>query len=151
MLVFIGSLALVVITAFIQMTNWLLIGAIVKPNLLLVVLVILATLNPGWIKRAILVLMAALIVKAGPGFVLPDLIFAAAALISIILLDVLPWQRTINTLIAASAGTLVVNLFHFTLLPIVYELTLNLFLAFILLNLIQPSHVSPIKLQRHRF
>lgn len=154
MLVFIGSLVLVAISAFIQMTNWMLISAAIKPNLLFVVLVVLMTLNPNWIKRLILILVAVLIIKEIPGILgitLSHLIFVSAALIATILLDILPWQRTINTLVAVVAGTLIINLQYFTLLPVTFELALNLLLAFILLNLLQPINVRQIKLQRHRF
>lgn len=151
MLVFIGSLILVLIAAFIQMTDWMLVGAIIKPNLLFVVLIVLATANPSWPKRLVLILTAAFAVKISPGLVLPNLIFTATALASILLLDILPWQRTINVLVVVAAGTLAMNFQNFTLLPVVSELALNLFLAFVLVNIIQATNVPQIKLQRHRF
>ena len=151
MLVFIGSFILTVIAASVQTTNWILVGNIIKPNLILVVLLILAFINPSWIRRAILVLTAALILKFTPGLALLDLTFIAAIVVSILLVDFLPWQQSINLFPALTIGTIIMNLNHLTFLPLVYELILNLLLAFILFILLKLIHVPQVKLQRNRF
>lgn len=151
MLVFIGSFILTIITAFIQTTNWIVLGDIIKPNLILVMLIVLGIINPSWIRRAILILTAALILKFTPSAALFDLIFVGASFISVVMMDVLPWQRLISLLAAVAAGTIIINLDHLILLPLVYELMLNLLLAFILFALPRLAHVSQIQLQRNKF
>lgn len=150
MLAFIGSLVLVVAAAFIQMTDWLVIGNTVKPDLLLAFVVVLLTVNPNWVKRLVMIAVAALVVKENPGLTSSNLIFPGTLVLSALLLDFLPWQRTITALLAVAAGTLIMNIQYFSLLPFIYELAINLIFTFTLLNLL-PTHVPQIKLQRHRF
>ncbi len=151
MLVFIGSFILTIIAAFFQATNWILFDATIKPNLIFVVLMILGIINSSWVKRAILILVAALILKFTPGFSLLDLTFIGATVASIILMDFLPWQQPINLLLAVTIGTIIINLDRLTFLPLTYELILNLLLAFVLFSLLKLVHVPQIKLQRNRF
>jgi len=151
MLVFIGSFILTVIAASVQATNWILLGDIIKPNLIFVILMILGVMNPGWIRRAVLVLAAALILKFAPGFSFLDLTFIGAVAASMVLMDFLPWRQPINLLLAVIVGTIIINLNNLTFLPLIYELILNLLLAFVLFALLKLVHVSQIKLQRNRF
>jgi len=151
MLVFIGSFILTIIAALSQITNWILIDAIIKPNLIFVVLMILGIMNPSWIRRAILILAAALILKFTPGFSLLDLTFIGAVVASMILMDFLPWRQPINLLLAVTTGTIIINLDNLTFSPLAYELILNLLLAFVLFALLKLVHVPQIKLQKNRF
>ena len=151
MLIFIVSFIITAVLGFVQTTNWLLLGAIVKPNLILTVLIVLASINPSWTKRIILVLTAGVIVKFTPGFAALDLIFIGAALFSIFLLDFLPWQGPVNMLTATVAGTVVMNLERLAVLPIASEIVLNLLFAFILYTLIKLVDVPQAELQRNRF
>lgn len=151
MSVFIGSFIAVVIAALIQATNWMLLGNTIKPNLVLIVLIALSYLNPNWMKRLIFIFIAAIVIKQAPGFTFPDLVFFSTILLAIALADFLPWQQTINSLLAVTAGTLILNLQNITFLPFVYELILNLSLALILLALLKLVYVPQIKLQRNRF
>lgn len=152
--VFIGSFILTIIAAFIQTTNWILIGAIIKPNLILITLIILALANPNWPKRIILILTAALILKFAPGFTLLDLTFTSAAIFSIILLDILPWQQPVNLFLATLLGTITINLSNLSqslFLPLIYEFVFNLFLVFALFALLKLIYVPQTKLQKNRF
>lgn len=151
MLVFIASFLAAALIAFVQTTNWLLLGAIIKPNLILATLIVLALINPSWIRRAVLVAAAALILKFTPGFAIADLIFVSAALLSILLLDFLPWQGSVNLFTAVVAGTVIMNLQHLALLPLAYEIILNLLIAFILYTLLKLIDVPQVNLQRGRF
>lgn len=151
MLAFTVSFILTIITASVQVTNWILLDAIIKPNLILVVLIILAVVNQKWIRRAILILTAALILKLTPGFSFSDLVFIGTAVASMALMDFLPWKRPINLLLAVTIGTIITDLGHLTFLPLIYELVLNLLLAFTLFALLKLVHVPQIKLQRNRF
>src|SRR3989304_5327937 len=108
MLVFIGSFILTVIAASVQATNWILLGDIIKPNLIFVILMILGVMNPGWIRRAVLVLAAALILKFAPGFSFLDLTFIGAVAASMVLMDFLPWRQPINLLLAVIVGTIII-------------------------------------------
>ncbi len=151
MLVFTGSFVLTIIAAFVQTTNWILLDATIKPNLIFVVLMILGIMNPNWIRRVILILVAALILKFTPGFSLLDLTFIGTLVASMALMDFLPWRQPINLFLAVTIGTIIINLGHFTFLPLIYELILNLLLAFVLFALLRLFHVPQIKLQRNRF
>lgn len=150
MLIFIVSFTLTIITAFIQTANWTFFSATLKPDLILVVLIILALVNPNWIKRAILILTAALILKVSPGITFPDLIFVTAAVASIILMDFLPWRQPANLIPAVSLGTLIINFDRLTLSPLIYELIFNLSLALVLFVLLKLANVPQIELQRNR-
>lgn len=151
MLLFIASFLLTIVAALIQTTNWMLFDSILKPNLILVVLIILALVNPSWSRRAILILAAALILKFTPGINFSDLAFLGAVFSSIVLMDILPWQQPISSLLAILFGTIIINLDELTLLPLILEVVLNLFFALILLALPRFVHVPQIKLQRNRF
>lgn len=151
MLVFTASLILTAVVAFIQTTNWILLGNIIKPNFILVTLVTLTLINPSWIRRTALIAAAALILKFTPGLAFLDLIFVGAALLATLLADFLPWRQPVSLLVATLAGTVMINADHLSLLPLIYELILNLLLGFILFNLLKLVYVSEIKLQKSRF
>ena len=151
MLIFIASFAATAVLALVQTTNWLILGAFIKPNLILATLIVLALVNPGWMKRAILIATAALILKFTPALAVADLIFVGAATTSILLLDFLPWQGSVNLLAAIVVGTAVMNLQQLVLLPLIYEIILNLLIAFILYTLLKLIDVPQVKLQRGRF
>lgn len=151
MLVFIVSFILAIIAASVQATNWILLDATIKPNLIFVVLVILGIINPNWIKRAILILVATLILKFTPGFSLFDLTFIGTAAAAMILMDFLPWRQPINLFLAVTVGTVIIDLDHLTFLPLIYELILNLLLAFVFFALSKLTNVPQIKLQKNRF
>lgn len=151
MLIFIVSFILTAAVALLQTTNWILFDAIIKPNLILITLIVLAPINPIWTRRALFIFTAALIVKFMPGFALFDLIFIAAAALSIILMDILPWRGPVNLSAAVVTGTVAINLPRLAFLPITYELILNLLFAFILFTLLKLVYVSQIELQRNRF
>src|SRR3989344_5909980 len=151
MLVFTVSLILTAVVAFIQTTNWILLGNIIKPNFILVTLVTLTLINPSWIRRTALIAAAALILKFTPGLAFLDLIFVGAALLATLLADFLPWRQPVSLLVAILAGTVMINADHLSLLPLIYELILNLLLGFILFNLLKLVYVSEIKLQKSRF
>ncbi len=151
MLIFIVSFLVTAAAAIIQSTNWLLLTALLKPNLILVILLILATINQNWIARLLLVLTAALILKFSPGLAYLDFIFMGSVLSAIALMDLLPWRQTITLLLATGFGTIIINLSHLTFLPLIYELALNEFLAFALFTLLKLIYVPQVKLQRNRF
>lgn len=151
MLVFTASFILIVIAAFIQTTNWLLFEDTIKPNLALITLIVLALINERWIGRTILILTAALILKFTPGPALPDFIFIGAVVLSIILTNSLPWRQPINLLAATFIGTIIIDLNNLNLLALIYELIVNLLLAFALFTLLKLVYVPKIKSQSNRF
>jgi len=150
MLAFIASFILTAAVALIQATNWFLVGSTVKPDLLLALLVALMMAHPNWPKRLILIVLAAFIIKENPGIALSNLVFPAALVAAALIVDILPWEQTVNAMLAAAAGTLVISLQSFTFLPFIYELAFNLGLTFIIINLITSPNVPQIKLQRNR-
>ncbi len=151
MLLFIASFVLTTIAAFIQTTNWILIGNLTKPNLILVTLLILALVNHGWLPRAFLILSAALILKFTPSLAVFDFIFIGAALSSILFMDLLRWRQPLNLFAAILVGTIIISLEDLIFLPLVYELILNLLLGLILFSLLKLVYGSKIKLQGSKF
>lgn len=151
MLVFTVSVILTIAVALLQTTNWLLFGPVLKPNLILITLIILSLINESWTKRFVLILTASLILKFTPGFSLFDFVFLGAALLAIILTNSLPWQEPVNLLLATLAGTVIINLASLHFPAVIYEIILNLFLALILFTLLKLVYVPKIQLQGSRF
>ena len=101
MLQFIVSSFLVLIASLFQTTSLFLIGG-VKPNLALVFIVAISNFEKSWIRRVILVLLAALILTFAPFATWIDIIFISAILFAVALLDYLPWQRIVNGVVVVS-------------------------------------------------
>ncbi|MBI3088687.1 MAG: hypothetical protein HYY99_00260 [Candidatus Colwellbacteria bacterium] len=151
MLVFIASFLLTIIVSLIQATNWLVVDSIIKPDLALAALIVLALINERWPERAFLILTAGLILQFSPDFAISNFIFMGIAALSIILADYLPWQQPISILLAVFIGTVLLNLANLDFLPLAYEITFNLFLTFIFFILLKPIYVQKIELQSSRF
>ncbi len=128
MLQFIVSSFLVLIASLFQTTSLFLIGG-VKPNLALVFIVAISNFEKSWIRRVILVLLAALILTFAPFATWIDIIFISATLFAVALLDYLPWQRIVNGIVVVSAATIILNLPGLNFGIIALELIMNIILV----------------------
>ncbi len=133
-MIFIASLIVTIGASLLQGTNLMMFG-IVKPNLPLALLPVLATLDRSWIRRSILILTSALILKFSPGLEWLDIIFIGSLYIAIFLIDYLPWRQILNLVIGVMIASVMLNLISFNLLPLIYELAFNIVLASIFLGI----------------
>ena len=128
---FIASLGLVALAALLQLTNYAFIAG-VKPNFTFVAILIFALIYTDWLKRAILIFIAALVLKFNQGIELENILFILSSLMGILIIDKLPSSRFINSILAVLAATLFMNIFHFEVWPLFKEMAYNIliFLSF---------------------
>ena len=130
MLRFIVSVSLVTIASFLQTTNAILVWH-VKPNLVFVLLAILAHINKKWLARSVIILISALILKFSPSITWTDVIFISTAFLVVALVDYLPWRKIINSVAATFVGAVVIGLSYFDLRVLALETVINTILAII--------------------
>ena len=141
MLLYIASIISIIAVSFLQTTNAVLLGGL-KPNLVFALLVVLAHIDKNWTKRAVLILISALILKSSPGIVWIDIIFVFTALLAVALVDYLPWRRAINSIAAVVIGTIIINLPFFNLGPLMLEMIMNIALVIIFFSLFEVLYVK---------
>ena len=107
MLVFCTSLVAVFLSAFIQNSNFAILG--VKPNLVLVVILAFGLLEKDWLKRAILVLLAIATLIIEPGLGLKTILIMSIFFLALALIDFLPWREIANSASALVIGTLLID------------------------------------------
>ncbi|KKU11917.1 MAG: hypothetical protein UX16_C0001G0013 [Parcubacteria group bacterium GW2011_GWB1_45_7] len=137
MLQFIVSVILVTVASFLQTTAAIIIKGGIKPNLIIVLLVVLACVNKGWTTRVGLILLSAFILKFSPWISWADVIFISTALLAMALVDYLPWRRGINSIIAVAAGTVILNPSFSDISSIVLEVIINTSLILIFLLVLE--------------
>ncbi|OGY43878.1 MAG: hypothetical protein A2820_01335 [Candidatus Buchananbacteria bacterium RIFCSPHIGHO2_01_FULL_40_35] len=128
MLPFIVSATLVIIASFLQTTNAILVLH-VKPNLIFILLAVLAHINKSWLARSVVILSSALILKFSPLVTWADVMFISSAFLVMALVDYLPWRRIINSIVAAFAGTVVIGLSYLNLRVLTLETVINTILV----------------------
>ena len=144
MLAFIVSALALSGAAFLQTTSVLIIG-FVKPNIVLALLAVLAHEHKSWTERLFLVLIPAFVLKFSPLIGWPDVIFIVSALLTLALVDYLPWRKLLNSLSATAVGTLAVNLYSFNVTSVSIELFINLILVvffFVVVELINEKKAT---------
>ncbi len=133
-----------------QTTQSFILGG-VKPNLVLAVLAVLAVFHKKWIRRVILVMIAALIVTFSPIITWFDLIFTATILLIMAIIDFAPWRKFISIAVAVISGTLILNVVSFTPRVVLTELLMNIALATIIFSLLQLIYVEEKDAKTNRF
>ena len=131
MLPYIVSVITLAIAALVQTTSIFVIAS-VKPNLVFALLCICAHIYKSWPKRALLILIPALLLKCSPTLAWIDVIFIAVAFLIMALVDYFPWRRIINSAFAVALGTVAVGVPAFNLSSIAIETALNIALILIL-------------------
>ena len=96
MLPFIVSATLVIIASFLQTTNAILVLH-VKPNLIFILLAVLAHINKSWLARSVVILSSALILKFSPLVTWAD--GTVVIELSYLNLRVLTLETVINTIL----------------------------------------------------
>jgi len=125
---FITSLALVVLAASVQLTGYSYIGGL-KPNLTLILLLVLFLSYKDWLRRAIIIFIAALVLRFGPGLEIENIMFIASAILGAFLIDKIPSWKFVNLIVATVIGTLLINIIHFDFLIVLTETGYNLVIA----------------------
>ena len=149
MLLFFASIISLAIAAFLQTTNFFLIG-LVKPNLVFALLVVLAHAYKDWTSRIFLILMPALILKFSPALAWIDIIFIATAFLIIALVDYLPWRRLINSVVSVIIGTVIIGIPSFAFGLIIKEVGINIMLVIIFFLLMEWTYAKKAKSQTNR-
>lgn len=139
---FIASVAFVIGASFSQLTGISLAG--IKPNLTLVLLAVLAQYHKNWFTRAVLALIAALMLAFEPSITWSDALFVASAFLTMALVDYLPWREMVNALTAVLAGTFVLHLAAFQIRLFAFEAVVNALITIVLFWLIQFMYAKEI-------
>src|SRR3989338_3422124 len=125
MFLFTASLFVLFLVSLFQLTNYAFVGPI-KPDLALVLVIFLSFIYKDWIKRLILIFLAAVIFKFGVGLELGNGLFIVSSLIGIITAEKLPGSLALNFIVGISIATLVMNITSFHVTTFLLELTYNL-------------------------
>ncbi len=147
---FIISATIVSLTAFIQTTNLVFINGL-KPDLVLIVLAILAAIHKEWKIRTPLALIAIFILKFSPMINWMDVIFAATVFMAMSLVDYLPWKKLVNIIVSIMIGTIIINASAIISVVFIEELLLNLIISLIFFLVINNLYAKIIKTQKNRF
>lgn len=150
MLLYIVSTTVLAVAAIVQTTNIFIVYSI-KPNLVFALLVLFAHIYKSWSKRALLILVPALLLKFSPTLAWIDIIFIASAFLIMALVDYFPWRRIINSVFAVTVGTVVIGMPTFSLSPIVIETALNVALVLILFLPLEFIYEKEKEKQTNRF
>lgn len=125
---FITSLALVILTASVQLTSYSYVGGL-KPNFTFVLLLVLFLFYKDLLRRAIVIFIAALILRFGAGLEIENMMFIIASILGALLIDKIPSWKLVNVLIAAVLGTFLINIIHFDFGTVLTETGYNLVIA----------------------
>lgn len=125
---FIASLTLVVLAALLQLTSYALV-AHVKPDFTLVLVIFLSFIYKDWLKRAVLIFLAAFILKFGKGIELENILFILSSFIGIFIIEKFPSVRVVNLFAAVILTTFLMNLAHFNLPTALTEMLYNIFIS----------------------
>ncbi len=125
---FIISIVLIAFASFTQLTSYAFVGSL-KPNFALVLLFIFSLIYKDWLRRAILIFLAALLLKFGPGVEVQNVLFIIGALLGIFVIDKIPSIKFVNLILAVIVGTLTVNIINFEVGAVLTEALYNLIFA----------------------
>jgi len=129
------SVGIVAAAAFLQTTNLLFIGQ-VKPNLIFALLAVFAHFEKDWIRRTVLILVPAIVLKFSPLISWLDLIFITSAFLIMALVDYLPWRRAINSIFTVIISTVIIGVQNLDIRALLTELGYNVTLVIILFVII---------------
>lgn len=150
MLQFIVNIALVTLSGLLQSTSlfW---GFGIKPNLVIPTLAVIANIEKSWRKRIVLILVSLLSVKFAPRLDLGDLLFVITAFLTTILVDRLPWQKLINTLVASFAGVLIIDALSLNLKTIFSSSVVSVFITMLLYLIYEIVYAKKHSYKKDRF
>lgn len=121
------SVLVVAGAALLQLTSRLYLWG-VKPDLTLVLILVFSIFNRSWIYRFVLIILGVSILKFYQGVDIDSLIFAVITLLSILLIDYLPWQNFVSYFLVIVLATVVLNASGFAPLVALVESIYNLLL-----------------------
>ena|SRR3990167_9404604 len=131
---FIPSIFLLVFASLTQLTSYAFVGSL-KPNLTLVVLLVISIIYKDWLRRATLIFLAALLLKFGQGLEVQNVMFILSALLGIFLIDRIPSIKFVNLVLAVIVSTLTINITNFEAWTVFTEMLYNLIVALLLFTI----------------
>lgn len=121
-------LALLESTNFIRVAN-------IEPNLILVAFILISSFERRWRWRFVILLFSLISVAIGMDWSLELLYFSLVLLLSVFILDYLPWYVFINILATVLVGTLFFNFllnlsdWNFNIYNLIFESVYNILVA----------------------
>lgn len=122
---FIANVFIVILVSLFQLSNYAFIGEI-KPNIVLALLIVISLVYTSWTERILLILVSAVILKFGDGFDLQNTIFIISSILSMGIVDKLPFAKLTNAISALLISTLAINLVHLNFIILTTEAFYNL-------------------------
>lgn len=115
----------IVLGALIQFTSYASIYG-VKPNFVLVILLVLGSVYANWLERFVLIFISALMLKFGLGFETQNILFIAGSFLGVILIDKLPFPKLTNLTLALLTASLLINILDFESSRVILEAVYNI-------------------------
>lgn len=125
---YVSSVIIVAACGLLQHSPFLYIGG-VKPDLVLVALFVFLSIYKTFPRRACLIAVALLSAKFIGGFDMGSVLFLAAAVCAVFVLDMLPWKRIARVLFAVAVGTAVMQIASWSATVFTKELFMNILAA----------------------
>lgn len=148
---FVTNSLLAALMSLVQTTGLVSFGG-VKPNLALALIVSISVFETRWLKRIILVLIAALFLKSSQYIDFQTIIFIGAAGLGMALVDYLPWHRHINWFFAVIAATLVGMVLGTGWFELGMELVYNLAVGLVFILIVpRSSNAENTRSQENKF
>ena len=98
----------------------------IKPNLILVGIIVLGALNKSWAEKSLLVLTSSAVLSINAPVDTGILVFSAAAFLTIFAAEKMPWTQFINLLVAISLSTIFMSLLNFDAIRAAIEMAYNI-------------------------
>ncbi len=127
---FIASVFIVTVASLFQLSNYGFIGNI-KPDITLVLLIVLSLVYTNWTERTLLIFISSIILKFGGGLDLQNAVFVISSILSMVAVDKFPFHKLVNAILALLVSTLTINLVHFNFNVFIAEIFYNLTLFFL--------------------
>lgn len=132
---------LIILSSLLQLTDILSIAGI-KPNLVLVFLIISAMTWDDWLKRLVLTLVGAVLMKFSPGTDIYNTLFIIASLIGMGIYDKLPWAKMINGAVVLFIATLITHILTLEIGVMFGEIIYNIIVFLGLYAILQPQKIN---------
>lgn len=133
---------LVAIASILQTTSLFSIGGI-KPNLTLVLLLVIGIYEEKWPRRIILILISMLFLKLSVYPSISIIAFGSYVALGMWLIDHLPWRKEFNGIISLAAIFIIQNLFSYPLVIAGWEFIYNFVFGALFVLIIKAINKQP--------
>ncbi len=122
---FIVSIIVIVLGALTQFTSVASIYG-VKPNIVLILLLIFSSTYTNWLERSILIFISALMLKFGSGLETQNILFIVSSCVGVMITDKFPFPKLINLTLALLTATFIINILDFEFWRVILEFSYNI-------------------------